>query len=168
MAQGPGPSSGWQAPADQVAGPAPGIRFAGHGPRLLAYIVDTIVLFALIMGLLVVFGGIGLGAAQVDSFGLAAGGFFLFFLLTFVIAFAYFPFFWWRGGQTPGMRLFGIRVVRDRDGGPISGGQAGLRLLGYWVNSVAFYIGFAWILIDNRRRGWHDLIAQTVVIEDPR
>ena len=65
------------------------------------------------------------------------------------------------------MRVFRLRVVRDRDGGPISGGQASLRLLGYWVNGIVFYIGFAWILIDARRRGWHDLIASTVVIEDP-
>ena len=69
-------------------------------------------------------------------------------------------------GQTPGMRLFGLRVVRDRDGGPISGGQAILRLIGFWINSAVFYIGWIWIFVDARRRGWHDLIAGTVVIED--
>jgi uncharacterized RDD family membrane protein YckC len=167
MAQGPAPSA-WQPPAEEFVGPAPGIRFAGHGPRLLAYIVDTIVLFAIFMGCFAILGGVALGAARVESFGLAAGGAALGFLLIFIVAIGYFPFFWWRGGQTPGMRLFGLRVVRDRDGGPLSGGQAALRLLGFWVNSVAFYIGFAWVLIDQRRRGWHDLIAQTVVIEVPR
>jgi len=56
-------------------------------------------------------------------------------------------------------------VVRDADGGPVSGGTAFARLLGYWVNQVVFYIGFIWIFVDKRRRGWHDLIAGTVVIE---
>ena len=41
----------------------------------------------------------------------------------------------------------------------------GARLLAYWIDSIALYIGFAWILIDKRRRGWHDLIAGTVVIQ---
>jgi uncharacterized RDD family membrane protein YckC len=33
------------------------------------------------------------------------------------------------------------------------------------VNSLVFYLGFIWIFIDSRRRGWHDLIAGTVVVE---
>ena len=78
---------------------------------------------------------------------------------------AYFPWFWARDGATPGMRMFGLHVVRDRDGGPISGGQAILRLIGYWVDGLVFYLGYIWILIDKRKRGWHDLIAGTVVVK---
>jgi uncharacterized RDD family membrane protein YckC len=29
------------------------------------------------------------------------------------------------------------------------------------------YLGYIWILIDKRRRGWHDLIAGAVVIKFP-
>jgi uncharacterized RDD family membrane protein YckC len=82
-----------------------------------------------------------------------------------LVSFLYFPFFWARGGQTPGMRVFRLRVVRDADGGPIGWGPAILRLIGFWVSSAVFYLGFIWIFIDKRRRGWHDLIAGTVVIE---
>jgi uncharacterized RDD family membrane protein YckC len=28
-----------------------------------------------------------------------------------------------------------------------------------------FYLGFLWVFVDGRRRGWHDLIAGTVVIK---
>lgn len=160
------PTYGWQRPPEQV-GPAPGIRFAGHGPRLMAYIVDTIVIFAVLAGLFAVLGGVTIGAAASDSWVLAIVGFFVWLFTFFAVAIAYFPFFWWKGGQTPGMRLFHLRVVRDRDGGPLSGGQASLRLLGFYIDAIVFYVGFAWILIDGRRRGWHDLIAQTCVIEDP-
>ena len=100
--------------------------------------------------------------------GAAIGGSLLFIVLVLVLSFAYFPWFWARGGATPGMRMFRLRVVRDRDGGPVTGGQALLRLLGYVVNSFVLYIGFIWIFVDQRRRGWHDLIAGTVVIEEPR
>jgi uncharacterized RDD family membrane protein YckC len=56
-------------------------------------------------------------------------------------------------------------VVRDVDGGPLSIGQAVIRLIGYWVSSAVLYLGFIWVLIDKRRRGWHDLIAGTVVVK---
>jgi uncharacterized RDD family membrane protein YckC len=62
------------------------------------------------------------------------------------------------------MRAAGIRVVRDRAGGPIGGGAAILRLVGSWISVAAFYLGYVWVLIDERRRGWHDLLAGTCVI----
>jgi uncharacterized RDD family membrane protein YckC len=42
--------------------------------------------------------------------------------------------------------------------------QAVGRLLGYVVSSI-LYLGFIWILFDERRQGWHDKLAGTVVIE---
>ncbi len=86
-------------------------------------------------------------------------------MVGFLITVLYFPYFWSHGGQTPGMRLFHIRVVRDADGGPIGWGAALLRLIGYWVSAMVVYIGFLWVFVDKRRRGWFDLIAGTVVIE---
>ena len=81
-----------------------------------------------------------------------------------IIGLLYFPFFWARGGSTPGMSIAGIRVVSDRDGSRIGWGTAILRLIGWWVSGAVFYLGFIWILIDSRRRGWADLIAGTCVI----
>ena len=45
-----------------------------------------------------------------------------------VIPLVYFPYYWARSGQTPGMKMMRVKVVRDRDGGPVTGGQAILRL----------------------------------------
>ena len=61
--------------------------------------------------------------------------------------------------------MMGIKVVRDVDGGPVSMGSAILRLLGYWISGLVFYLGFIWIFIDKRKRGWFDLIAGTVVVK---
>ena len=63
------------------------------------------------------------------------------------------------------MKLMHLRVVRDADGGPIGGGAAIVRLIGFYISGVVFYLGFIWILIDKRRRGWADLIAGTCVVE---
>ena len=58
----------------------------------------------------------------------------------------------------------GIRVVPDRDGGPVGSGAAILRLVGFWISGAVFNLGYVWVLIDVRRRGWHDLLAGTCVI----
>ena len=151
----PAAQSGWARPVEPE-GPAAGVAFGGAGERLLAYILDGLLVFVINLGLFI---ASFLLLVTVPPAGLLA------FLAIFVIDIAYFPYFWKTRGQTPGMRQFQLYVVRDRDGGPISSGQAILRLIGYWVDGVVFYLGFIWILIDSRKRGWHDLIAGTVVIK---
>jgi uncharacterized RDD family membrane protein YckC len=149
------PPMSWLPPAE-VAGPAPGYAFGSPGERLVAYIVDNLVIGAiLILGFLV--GVLLLNVATILTV--------IVLLLTPIVCAAYFPWFWSRGGQTPGLRLFGLRVVRDRDGGPVSVGAATLRLIGYWIDAVVLYIGFIWIFVDQRKRCWHDLIAGTVVVK---
>jgi uncharacterized RDD family membrane protein YckC len=159
--------------ATEEPGPAPGIEFAGHGGRLVAYIIDTILISILSTVILVLgFIAFGAGATVVGNrvTSVSTPGAILFLLsmtLTLAVIILYFPFFWARGGQTPGMRPFGLRVVRDRDGSSIGWGTALLRLVGLYVASAVLYIGLIWIFIDKRRRGWQDLIAGTVVIKRP-
>ena len=160
----------WEAPEQQI-GPAPGYEFAGHGGRLVAYILDSILIYILLFGPLLVLIAVGnaIGsdvsrprAADPDAFSVLA--LVVVVVLGIVLVFGYFPFFWARSGQTPGMKPFGLVVVRDADGGPLRGRTAILRLIGMYVASAVFYLGFIWIFIDKRRRGWHDLIAGTVVV----
>jgi uncharacterized RDD family membrane protein YckC len=148
------PSAAWQAP-EVEAGPAPGVSFAAPGPRLIAYIIDIAVNIALFLVLGIVTGILAAIVPILSIFG---------FLAIFIVPLVYFPYFWAKSGQTPGMKFQNIKVVRDSDGGPISAGSAILRLLGYWVSGAVFYLGYIWIFIDKRKRGWHDIIAGTVVV----
>ena len=165
------PAVGWEAPPEE-AGPAPGVKFASHGTRLVAYIIDSLIVILLYVVVFVVaaFFAVAVGrTTDVNGPSAAAAGFFsILVLITIVVALAYFPFFWARSGQTPGMRPFGLYVVRDSDGGKISAGQAILRLIGLVIGGIPLYLGYIWIFIDSRRRGWHDLIAGTVMIERKR
>ena len=154
------PSGAWAAPPLEP-GPAPGVAFAPHGARLLSYLLDCLILFIV----LAVFWVIVLAAGTAAGTGGALAGFGILLVGTIAVSIGYWPWFWMRGGQTPGMKPFGLFVVDDRTGGPVSGGAAALRYLGYIINGIALYIGFAWVLVDKRRRGWHDLIAGTVVIK---
>ena len=71
--------------------------------------------------------------------------------------------FWTLTGQTPGKALLGLRVV-STDGHYLSFGQALRRLIGFILAALPLYVGFLWILIDDRRQGFHDKIAGTCVI----
>lgn len=172
MSATPPPTVSWESP-QQEAGPAPGVEFAPHGGRFVAYILDSIIV-SIAVGIPIVIGFALLGSGatiegdQVTALDPGAtAAFSLLMVLAVFIGLLYFPFFWARGGQTLGMKPFGLRVVRDRDGGRIGWGTALLRLVGMWVAAAVMYIGFIWIFIDKRRRGWQDLIAGTVVIKRP-
>ena len=162
------PIVSWEAPAEEV-GPAPGVKFAPHGGRFLAYILDGFIVLAVLILMTI---ALSLVLVAIDRTGsgsaTAAGaviGTIAYIIGVLLATLAYFPYFWATSGQTPGMKPFHLYVVRDSDGGKISGAQAFVRLLGYWVSGAVLYIGFAWVFLDARRRGWHDLIAGTVVVE---
>jgi len=161
------PASTWQAP-QRPAGPAPGVEFGDFGPRLVAYIIDGLIVGAVVIAAALIWVTFAFlsGGLRASGMDLGAGlGLGLMIVLVTVLTLAYFPWFWSRTGATPGMKAMGLKVVRDADGGPISTGQAILRLVGYWISGAVFYLGYIWILVDKRRRGWHDLIAGTVVIK---
>lgn len=161
----PPPAQAWEAPADEV-GPAPGLAYGGAGERLIAYIVD-ILINSLIVLLIALVGGLIVGAGASTGSGLLAGvGAVILVIALVIVPLAYFPYFWAHDGSTPGMRVFNLKVVRDRDGGPISVGSAILRLIGYWIDWIVFGvpIGLIWVFVDKRKRCWHDLIASTVVV----
>jgi uncharacterized RDD family membrane protein YckC len=144
----PPPPGGYPPPYGQPAGyPAPGYgyppRYAGFWIRFAAYILDGFVLFGLFLVclVLIIVGWIA---------------------MPFVLI-GYMPYTWWKRGATFGQSALGLRVVREVDGGPIDGGTAVLRLVGWFVSSF-FYLGFIWAAFEPRKRGWHDMIAGTVVI----
>ena len=79
----------------------------------------------------------------------------------------YFVVFWSATGQTPGNRLLQIRVCRAADGEAPSAGAALLRFGGLILAALPLFAGFVPILLDDRRRGLHDMIAGTIVVPAP-
>ena len=160
----PSAPSGW-APAPVVNGPAPGVRYASSGARLLAWLVDGFILGIVLFAFWFATGWVVVVLSSSGADAVAALSGLVVIVATVVLGLGYMPWFWARGGQTPGMKVLHVRVVRAVDGGPLSGGQAFVRLIGYYISGAVFYLGFIWILFDARRQGWHDKIADTVVIE---
>ena len=61
------------------------------------------------------------------------------------------------------MALFGVRVVTD-DGTNVGGRRAVVRTLAFPLSFLFLGLGFAGILLGDRRRALHDVIAGTAVI----
>ena len=77
-------------------------------------------------------------------------------------AFIYFAYSWAASGRTAGMALFGVRVVTD-DGTDLSGRRAVVRTLALPLSFLFLGLGFVGILLGDRRRALHDVIAGTAV-----
>ena len=148
-------------------GPMPGVGFAPHVGRLIAYIIDAFIIGVVVTVVAIILTPLLVAGSNSENTGATAAAVFLYVFVVLLVSVSYFPFFWARGGQTPGMRFFRLRVVSDADGSRISGGTAVIRLIGLWISFLIFYLGIIWILVDGRRRGWHDLIAGTIVIHQP-
>ncbi len=154
----PAAPAAWQA-CNQSAepGPMPGVGFAPHVGRLIAYIIDAFIIGVVVTIVAIILTPLLVAGADSENTGAIAAAVFLYVFVVLLVSVSYFPFFWARGGQTPGMRFFRLRVVSDADGSRISGGTAVIRLIGLWISFLVFYLGIIWILVDERRRGWHDL-----------
>jgi uncharacterized RDD family membrane protein YckC len=77
----------------------------------------------------------------------------------------YFVVFWSTTGQTPGSRLMRIRVCRADDREVVSPVRAAFRAVCLTLAAIPLLAGFLPILFDDRRRGLHDMLAGTVVVE---
>jgi uncharacterized RDD family membrane protein YckC len=139
--------------------------YAGLVSRTVAVAIDAV---TLTIGFAIASGVLGLilslfTAVEVSSPGAVLGA----AAMWSVVVSGYFVLFWTLTGETPGMRLMALRVI-SRDGDPLGFGQALLRLIGAILAAIPFFAGYLLILVDDRRRGLHDMIAGTTVIYAPK
>ena len=153
-------------------GPPPVIlgRYAGFFSRAAAYILDRLIVFGIAFVILAVIEyflrllGVEEWLQSLSDRAMLNAG--LAILLSTIginilVSIWYNIAFWVLSGQTPGKRALGVRVMRA-DGRRLSVGRALVRQVGYWISSI-FYLGFLWILFDNKRQGFHDKLAGTIV-----
>jgi uncharacterized RDD family membrane protein YckC len=68
-------------------------------------------------------------------------------------------------GQTWGRRIVGIKVVGEMDGQPIGFGRAlGRQLFAIFISAQIFYLGYLWMLWDDKKQTWHDKVVGSIVI----
>ena len=163
-------------PGYQWGAGAPAYNFANFGQRLVSVIIDGLILTALvaiptIIGIVLIANSVSTdadGNSEVTN-GTLIGIAVLFFIIAFIIAVLYEPLLTARkgpkNGQTPGRSVAGIRIT-NLQGGPIGAGQAwGRYLFKAFFSGSVFYLGYLWMLWDTNKQGWHDKIANTLVLK---
>ena len=135
-------------------------EYAGFVTRMVSFIADLVLIIVIIIG--------------ITATGEIVQNFFGFHELTntminlwvaassMAVILGYFITFWMLTGQTPGLYLMGLRVVRT-DGGRVTIGIAVRRMIGYYISAFLF-LGYLWVLWDDQRQGWHDKLAGTFVV----
>jgi oligopeptide/dipeptide ABC transporter ATP-binding protein len=137
-----------------------GPDLAAYGARLGAYVVDAVIVGVVPAAVLVIGANLGGGTGQAATI---AG-----VVLAAVISLGYFPYFWTRNGQTPGMRMQHLQIVRELRSDPLTWGTSIKRYIVFVFGAAALFIGWLWVFVDPRRKAWHDLAAGTIVIRvDP-
>ncbi|HEX3907174.1 MAG TPA: RDD family protein [Mycobacteriales bacterium] len=68
-------------------------------------------------------------------------------------------------GQTPGMRILKIKLVRDADGALLGGGLGIVRAICHYLDTLACLVGWLWPLWDNKRQTFADKLMSTVVLK---
>ena len=145
-----------------------GVRWGGFFRRACAFSVDILVLLLLSFFLFYfAYVGYSVGlAAHHRSLSTDDLSMFLRILLFawFSLVGGYFVLFHGMEGKTVGKWLFGLRVVGANQE-PIKYSQAFVRWIGT-LFCVLFGTGFLWILLNREKRGWHDLLARTWVVQE--
>lgn len=66
---------------------------------------------------------------------------------------------------TPGKWIMGIKIVRAKTLEPIAAWRYILRVFAYAASVLPAMMGIFWITFNRERRGWHDYIAGTAVLD---
>lgn len=129
--------------------------YLGFWKRVLASIVDNILLsIAFIPVAITLYATLGEGK-QVDL---------IYNLVSMVFSVTTILMFWRYKQATPGKMVFSARIVDGETFGPPAFGKLVLRYIGYIPATLVLGLGLLWVAFDKRKRGWHDLMAGTVVI----
>ena len=170
---GPGYGSGYGAAPAYGAAPGQGVAPGASGSvdvvgtRVGQYIVDALITAVPLIVLLILSGV--LAAASYDSAVLGlVGGIIYFVAWLAALASGFIVYAWWpstHGGQTPGMKWLGLKVIREEDGGEPTLGQHALRWLLLIVDGmVAGLVGLTIMSTSQRKQRLGDMAAHTLVV----
>ncbi len=136
------------------------VAYVGFWKRVVAAIIDTLILLVVIVPLLLAIYGREY-MARVSEGGFA--GFWDFTIQVVLPAIAAIL-FWKYRGATPGKMTISAKIVDAKTGAAPATGKLVVRYFAYLVSMLPLGLGFVWIGFDRRKQGFHDKIAGTLVV----
>jgi uncharacterized RDD family membrane protein YckC len=138
------------------------MEYVGFWKRVVAAIIDTLVLGLIVGPLLYAIYGREYFSSERIIQGPAD------LLISYVLPAVFVVVFWRYKSATPGKMAISAKIVDARTGLAPSTGQLIGRYFAYFISTLPFCLGLIWVGIDRRKQGWHDKLAQTVVIYDDK
>lgn len=134
------------------------LEYVGFWPRVGASVIDTILLGVIIWPILTAFYGESYWMS--DSF--IQGP--MDFLISWIFPAVAVILFWVAKQATPGKMAISAKIVDAQTGNAASPTQLIGRYLAYYLSTIPLGLGFIWVAFDERKQGWHDKLAGTVVV----
>ncbi len=139
-------------------------RYVGFWYRLSAALIDSL-LFMLLMGLIMWAWYVQESVVSWDYvYREPAGGGVVDAVVSWLLPAVVTMLFWDYKMATPGKMVISAKIVDADSGARPSPKQWIFRYLGYFASALPMGLGFLWIAFDARKQGWHDKMANTVVI----
>ncbi|MES2890347.1 MAG: RDD family protein [Pseudomonadota bacterium] len=152
-------------PQSEVADPTDvSFEYAGFWIRTGASLIDSVLVLLVTYPLLYAIYGAAYFDDDSDRFIAGPADFLLSWVAPAVLA----VWFWLRKQGTPGKLVLSLRVVDARTGQTLTVGQSIGRYLAYFVSALPLGLGMIWVGFDERKQGWHDKLANTVVVRTGR
>lgn len=137
-------------------------EYIGFWKRSFAAIIDTILLSLVMFPPLTAIYGWDYFDPETTRFIAGPADFIISWILPILLFIA----FWIWKQATPGKMLIRSKIVDAKTLGKPSTKQWILRYIGYYVSMIPLGLGYFWIAFDERKQGWHDKMAGTVVVLD--
>ena len=133
--------------------------YVGFWQRVLASLIDTAIVALISTPLMyLVYGEMH---PQTDVFIIGPMDVIINYLLPFIGVIL----FWVYKSATPGKMVIKAQIVDAKTGNKPSIKQSVIRYLGYFFSTIPFGLGLMWVGWDKRKQGWHDKLANTVVVK---
>lgn len=84
--------------------------------------------------------------------------------LSFLLGSAYSVWMLGTYGQTVGMMVLKIRIIKE-SGSKVIFQDAILRYFASILSAVVFGLGYLWMIWDGKKQTWHDKLAHTLVVK---
>lgn len=134
--------------------------------RLGAVIVDGIIIWIAGFIATLPFSFFFSTTRSLDSVSASAGAQSTSTLIYIVVMFLYVGYFYTTTGQTPGKKLFKVKVVKSDGLGLLNWYQVFLRdIVGKFVSGFFLDLGYLWYYMSEKRQTWHDSIASTYAVK---
>lgn len=136
------------------------LRYAGFWIRVLASVIDSIIIVALTFPLLFAVYGQDVLVSEEFIKGPAE------ILISYVLPIVFTIGLWIKFGGTPGKRILGLKIIDEKNHQHLTIGRSLLRYLGYILSSITLLIGFIWIAFDKKKKGLHDYMSGSIVVKE--